>query len=448
MEFSPRAAELTTLLESRITSFYTNLKVDEIGRVVSVGDGIARVYGLNEIQAGEMVEFASGVKGIALNLENESVGIVVFGSDTAIKEGDLVKRTGSIVDVLAGKAMLGRVVDALGVPIDGRGALSDHERRRVEVKAIGIIERKSVWEKKNFLGRSSMDLERRTVSSVIKRQSKRKTLRFYNIFLIISFIFVILLSFSVAWGMDLDWALRKLLSMLLTKSIHFLFTRLSLGGGVIIFLGIISILDPETMGKMMAPEGSGASGSGAGDGGGGRGFRWTDLFGSSSTGNSGNSETSVNQPVSEADSISQPNPASPNPGEPAGPEAEVYHPLLEDEERRKELQSRLTTNTIGRPLPEETLEAIVETQFQTELKIEKALRSDRVSDDSIVSKRHQIHGVIFYPNGKALSLETYMSHLHKMEYGTHRSLPYRRIWEALHKMEIELDCEGLKKGDR
>nr|YP_010035135.1 ATP synthase F0 subunit 1 [Euonymus alatus]QOX10158.1 ATP synthase F0 subunit 1 [Euonymus alatus] len=146
MEFSPKAGELTTLLESRITNFYTNLKVDEIGRVVSVGDGIARVYGLNEIQAGEMVEFASGVKGIALNLENENVGIVVFGSDTAIKEGDLVKRTGSIVDVPAGKAMLGRVVDALGVPIDGRGSLSDHERRRVEVKAPGIIERKSVHE--------------------------------------------------------------------------------------------------------------------------------------------------------------------------------------------------------------------------------------------------------------------------------------------------------------
>nr|UXD78768.1 ATP synthase F1 subunit 1 [Psychotria viridis] len=146
MELSPRAAELTSLLESRISNVYTNWKVDEIGRVVSVGDGIARVYGLNEIQAGEMVEFASGVKGIALNLENENVGIVVFGSDTAIKEGDLVKRTGSIVDVPAGKAMLGRVVDALGVPIDGRGALSDHERRRVEVKAPGIIERKSVHE--------------------------------------------------------------------------------------------------------------------------------------------------------------------------------------------------------------------------------------------------------------------------------------------------------------
>jgi hypothetical protein len=146
MEFTPRASELTTLLVNRIINYSTYLKVDEIGRVVSVGDGIARVYGLNEIQAGEMVEFASGVKGIALNLENESVGIVVFGSDTAIKEGDLVKRTGSIVDVPAGRPMLGRVVDALGVPIDGKGALSDHERRRVEVKAPGIIERKSVHE--------------------------------------------------------------------------------------------------------------------------------------------------------------------------------------------------------------------------------------------------------------------------------------------------------------
>ncbi|MQL92970.1 hypothetical protein Taro_025597, partial [Colocasia esculenta] len=137
MELSP--TELTTLLERRITNFYTHFQVDEIGRVVSVGDGIARVYGLNEIQAREMVEFASGVKGIALNLENENVGIVVFGSDTAIKEGDLVKRTGSIVDVPTGKAMLGRVVDALGVPIDGRGALSDHERRRVEVKPQGLL---------------------------------------------------------------------------------------------------------------------------------------------------------------------------------------------------------------------------------------------------------------------------------------------------------------------
>jgi F-type H+-transporting ATPase subunit alpha len=146
MKLDPGAAELTTLLEKRITNYCTNLQVDEIGRVVSVGDGIARVYGLNEIQAGEMVEFASGVKGIALNLENENVGIVVFGSDTAIKEGSLVKRTGSIVSVPVGKAMLGRVVDALGVPIDGKGALSEHLLRRVEAKAPGIIERKSVHE--------------------------------------------------------------------------------------------------------------------------------------------------------------------------------------------------------------------------------------------------------------------------------------------------------------
>ncbi|KAL0545850.1 hypothetical protein IC582_015746 [Cucumis melo] len=146
MEFSPRAAELTTFLEGRITNFKTSLKMDEMGRVLSVGDGIARVYGLKEIQAGEMVEFASGVKGIALNLENENVGIVVFGSDTAIKEGDLVKRTGSTVDVPVGKAMLGHVVDALGAPIDGKGALSDLERRRVKVKAYGIIKRKLVHE--------------------------------------------------------------------------------------------------------------------------------------------------------------------------------------------------------------------------------------------------------------------------------------------------------------
>jgi F-type H+-transporting ATPase subunit alpha len=120
--------------------------VDEIGRVVSVGDGIARVYGLNKIQVGEMVEFASGVKGMALNLENENVGVVIFGNGTAIKEGDIVKRTRSIVDVPVGKALLGGVVDALGVPIDGKGALSVVEQRRVEVKAPGIIARKSVHE--------------------------------------------------------------------------------------------------------------------------------------------------------------------------------------------------------------------------------------------------------------------------------------------------------------
>jgi len=117
-------AELSTLLEQKITNYYIKLQVDEIGRMVSIRDGIAHVYGLNKIQAGEMVEFVSSVKGMALNLENENVKIVIFGSDTAIKEGDIIKRIGSIVDVLVGKALLGCVVDALGVPIDGKGVLS------------------------------------------------------------------------------------------------------------------------------------------------------------------------------------------------------------------------------------------------------------------------------------------------------------------------------------
>ncbi|GJZ92505.1 ATP synthase F1 subunit 1 [Tanacetum coccineum] len=118
-------AELTTLLESRISNFYTNFQVDEIGRVVSVGDGIARVYGLNEIQAGDMVEFASGVKGIALNLENENVGIVVFGSDTAIKEGGIIQDAPVIVDVAGERLCLGVWSDALGTYLLWKGGLSD-----------------------------------------------------------------------------------------------------------------------------------------------------------------------------------------------------------------------------------------------------------------------------------------------------------------------------------
>jgi proton translocating ATP synthase F1 alpha subunit len=140
------AGELSTLLEQRISNYYTKLNVDEIGRVLSVGDGIARVYGLNKIQSGEMVEFANGMKGMALNLENDNVGVVCFGNDSGIKEGDIVKRTGAIVDVPVGKGMLGRVVDALGIPIDGKGSLTDVTRRRVEIKAPGIIARKSVHE--------------------------------------------------------------------------------------------------------------------------------------------------------------------------------------------------------------------------------------------------------------------------------------------------------------
>ena len=139
-------SEVSSLLEEKIAKSYSKININEIGRVLSIGDGIARVYGLNKIQAGEMVEFNEGVKGMALNLESDNVGVVLFGSDTAINEGDIVKRTGSIVDVPVGKATLGRVLDALGQPIDGKGGLTDVSRQRVEVKAPGIIARKSVHE--------------------------------------------------------------------------------------------------------------------------------------------------------------------------------------------------------------------------------------------------------------------------------------------------------------
>jgi proton translocating ATP synthase F1 alpha subunit len=139
-------SEISVLLEQKISDSYSKTNIDEIGRVLSVGDGIARVYGLNKIQAGEMVEFSSGVRGMALNLENDNVGIVLFGSDSTIREGDIVKRTGTIVDVPVGKGTLGRVLDGLGNPIDGKGPLKDVTRRRAEVKAPGIIARQSVHE--------------------------------------------------------------------------------------------------------------------------------------------------------------------------------------------------------------------------------------------------------------------------------------------------------------
>ncbi|MGF1606433.1 MAG: F0F1 ATP synthase subunit alpha [Rhodothalassiaceae bacterium] len=141
-----RAAEISQILKDQIAGFDAEAEVAEVGRVLSVGDGIARVYGLDQVQAGEMVEFPGGVQGMALNLEVDNVGVVIFGSDTGIKEGDVVKRTGTIVDVPVGKGLLGRVVDALGNPIDGKGPIEGAERRRVEVKAPGIIPRKSVHE--------------------------------------------------------------------------------------------------------------------------------------------------------------------------------------------------------------------------------------------------------------------------------------------------------------
>ncbi len=141
-----RAAEISAILKEQIKNFGQEAEVSEVGQVLSVGDGIARVYGLDNVQAGEMVEFENGTRGMALNLETDNVGIVIFGNDREIKEGQTVKRTGSIVDVPVGKGLLGRVVDALGNPIDGKGPIKSDERKRVDVKAPGIIPRKSVHE--------------------------------------------------------------------------------------------------------------------------------------------------------------------------------------------------------------------------------------------------------------------------------------------------------------
>ncbi len=141
-----RAAEISAILKQQIANFGTAADVAEVGTVLSVGDGIARIYGLDKVQAGELVEFPNGVKGMALNLESDNVGVVIFGDDSGISEGNTVKRTGAIVDVPVGRGLLGRVVDGLGNPIDGKGPLVDVTRTRVEVKAPGIIPRQSVHE--------------------------------------------------------------------------------------------------------------------------------------------------------------------------------------------------------------------------------------------------------------------------------------------------------------
>jgi F-type H+-transporting ATPase subunit alpha len=140
------ASEISSVLKKEIANFGAMAEVAEVGQVLSVGDGVARVYGLDQVRAGEMVEFQNGIKGMALNLETDNVGVVIFGDDRSIREGDMVKRTGAIVEVPVGKGLLGRVVDGLGNPIDGKGPLKDVKLTRVEVKAPGIIPRKSVNE--------------------------------------------------------------------------------------------------------------------------------------------------------------------------------------------------------------------------------------------------------------------------------------------------------------
>ena len=141
-----RAAEISAILKEQIANFGTEADVAEVGQVISVGDGVARVYGLDKVQAGEMGEFPGGIRGMALNLEDDNVGVVIFGDDRDIKEVDVVKRTGKIVSIPVGPAMMGRVVDALGNPIDGKGPIESDLIQPVEIKAPGIVKRKSVHE--------------------------------------------------------------------------------------------------------------------------------------------------------------------------------------------------------------------------------------------------------------------------------------------------------------
>ena len=209
------------------------------------------------------------------------------------------------------------------------------------------------------------------------------------------------------------------------RALSFFFIYKGLPAGIAFFITLLCkafIFTNEGTPLRMHMNSSGGEGTGGGS------FGWTSLFGSSST---GNSEASVNQPA----------PDSPNPGAPAAPIfPDVFHPLQEDGHRRQELNDRLGINSIGRSLSSGVRESILETQLQIEKKIERALRSDGYSGDSILSKRHQIRGILFYPHGTAFSFLTYKKHLHSMEeYGTHRSLPYQRLMESIYKYDLQLN---------
>ncbi|KAI5382365.1 hypothetical protein KIW84_MT0015 (mitochondrion) [Lathyrus oleraceus] len=494
MEFSVRAAELTTLLESRITNFYTNFQVDEIGRVVSVGDGIARVYGLNEIQAGELVEFASGVKGIALNLENENVGIVVFGSDTSIKEGDLVKRTGSIVDVPAGKAMLGRVVDALGVPIDGRGALSDHERRRVEVKAPGIIERKSVHEPMQTglkavdslvpIGRGQRELiigDRQTGKTAIaidtilnqKQMNSRATSESETLYCVYVAIgqkrsTVAQLVQILSEANALEYSILVAATASDPAPLQFLapYSGCAMGEyfrdngmhALIIYDDLskqavayrqMSLLLRRPPGREAFPgdvfylhsrlleraakrsDQTGAVSFSAGD--------------VATCDGVGGVEGPPSPPVvgiRVAPEVFEVPPAAPEVFEvpPAPPEVPVLaQQIIPDLQREGELYSRFLVNTLGE---NPTLRRITETisvQTRIERLIESALVHSGFNPTRIFENRHRIRGIVFYPRGRALSLRQYRSHLLSIyRLGTRDTRAFQRLMTAVRNYDLWL----------
>ncbi|OIW01681.1 hypothetical protein TanjilG_19789 [Lupinus angustifolius] len=455
MEFSIRATKLTTLLESRITNFNTNLKVDEIGRVVSVGDGIARVYGLNEIQSEEMVEFASSVKGITLNLENENVGIVVFGSDTAIKEGDLVKLTGSIVDVPAGKSLLGRVVDALGVPIDGRGALSDHERRRVEVKAPRIIERKSVHEPMQTRATSESEIlyrvyvvigqKRSTVAQLVQIVSEANTLE-YSILVAATASDPATLQFLAPYSGRVFYLHSRLLERAAKRSDQ-------IGAGSLTALPVIETQATDVSAYILTnviPITDGQI------------CLETELFyrgirpainvslSVSRVGSAAQLKAMKQVCVAELSMMMAPH------GGKGGSRTDSFQRLVldlnlppDDKTRRAELENRAIFHLVG--LDEYNTTDIIDCQVTIERAIEKALLSDGFSLDELGDsrKRDEIRGFLFYAKGELLSYRKSLEMQEELEYGTHRSKAYRDIIDAISSSKLFLRrVKGIKRWDK
>ncbi|KAG5138880.1 hypothetical protein JHK84_032648 [Glycine max] len=379
--------------------------------------------------------------------QNENVGIVVFGSDTAIKEGDLVKRTGSIVDVPAGKAMLGRVVDALGVPIDGRGALSDHERRRVEVKAPGIIERKSVHEPMQTglkavdslvpIGRGQRELiigDRQTGKTAIaidtilnqKQMNSRATSESETLYCVYVAIgqkrsTVAQLVQILSEANALEYSILVAATASDPAPLQFLapYSGCAMGEyfrdngmhALIIYDDLMkysfsSFFDIDTLLAFFTPA-----------------FCMDDVGASSQS-----SLPTVNP---------TPDPAAP--AEPQAPDPDLSLPLLDDNARRAELNERGGFLHFG-DLSDQQKDKVLNAQVKIERAIEKALLSDGYSRDELSqrNKRDEIRGFLFYRNGKLLSMKTYDSYVKEVELGTHRSQPYKVLINAISSSNLFL----------